>query len=292
MDRELNVWEDCIYLIGRNAFLHARVDGTVDGASVKSALKKLQARHPMARVAWKLDAGGTPRVVDAPALEIPLVMEARSRENSWVDAARRSLNVTFRENEILVSVMVLTGDMDFDINITADHAISDGLSLLFVLRDILEFISDPGKAMHAFAELPSLDEMFPPAVAGMVQAMVANPPRLLDPGNAGDAIDAGNAIDASGASGASEKGINSIRNGAKNTTVYPWTIGGDLLDAFLQRCKAEGITFHAGFSIAVLTARARESWCKNPPFMIPVNIRRMLARDVGERLGYYLSNVL
>ncbi len=273
MDRELNAWEDATYIIGRNALLHARVNGNVDEASARTALKKLQARHPMARVVWKLDPEGNPRLVTNPTLEIPLVMEARLTENSWIEAANRSLNVGFRDNIILLRVVILEGELDFDILVIADHAISDGLSLLFVLRDILEFMSDPSDEGNPFTELPSLDEMLPPAVAGMIQALKVNPPQLQDTNEK------------------LEPDINSFRNEIKNTTIYPWIIGRDLLDAFLHRCKTEGITFHSGFSVAVLLARAREPWCTNPPFLIPVNFRKMLTRDVGENFGFFISNV-
>jgi NRPS condensation-like uncharacterized protein len=137
--RALGAVENLYYLRQRitpNHFLVVvEVDANPSPESLRSALAQLQRRHPLlsARIESRGDEGPVFHRADAP-IELTVGKES----DTWQRIASAELGRSFDpEAAPLVRAAVLPGDNSAHIVLTFHHAVSDGVSGMTVLRDLV-----------------------------------------------------------------------------------------------------------------------------------------------------------
>ena len=159
--RELGPFERFFFDMGRYRSTHfvmaVEVDGTVTEDAWRSALRAVQARHPLLSSVIRTGQDGAPafhRVHDAP---IP-VRVVDGPNTPWTAEAEAELVRPFdTERPPLARTVLIRDDARAIILIVALHAIADGRSIHAMFRDALASMA--GETLPRYETVPSREEL-------------------------------------------------------------------------------------------------------------------------------------
>ncbi|UYP45933.1 hypothetical protein NEF87_002218 [Candidatus Lokiarchaeum ossiferum] len=283
MKRNLGAMEKMFYNYKSTIMLYAQIRGKINAERLKTVLRKLQDRHPMMKVTINLDEAGQPMFITNNHLEIPYKLITNTSVETWVQTAEKELTRPFKiEQELLWKVVALTSSHDFKISeefellVFADHCLADGMSFMFLLRDLLEILSNPDKEVIPLGDFPAVDDMLPPEIINQIQKIEQRSHEITDIQSEVTSTIPQPIEDTKIPSRESQK-----------LGLIPWTMNSEIYGKFRDRCKLEGITQYSGLCTALLLAFDRDP----PRINIPVDIRNYLKQDVGESIGFYISSI-
>lgn len=163
--RALGALENYAWQIDTTSPKHFTITAELSGNSTvaewSSALKKVQARHPLVNA--RVDTGGDGRLhfFQDKNIDIPLRVARLNKVTSIEDEIRREFSAPFGEGDVaLLKAALLYSEYRCVIIITAHHVIADGRSLTYFIHDLLETMS--GKELPELALLPSIEELCSP----------------------------------------------------------------------------------------------------------------------------------
>jgi hypothetical protein len=158
--RPLGSRERFLWLLDQQRPVHFTMAAEITGRYAPDqwlqALATVQAQHPLLSAAIHINSNKAPEFVLQPGHTIQFKIVKLSIANDWIaqleqDAAQR-FNSTCAP---LLRAAVYESDKVSIIALTAHHAISDGRSLSFLLRDLLDAMN--GKTGQIYSMPPSLD---------------------------------------------------------------------------------------------------------------------------------------
>ena len=163
--RYLGPSEAYFWLSNQNSWKHfvvaAQITGQTTTASWRTALDAVQRRHPLLGVCIDADESGTPYFRLLPELRIPLQIVPGDALQGWEDEMETELSVPFPvEEALLVRAVLLHEAHKATILLTVHHSIADGLSVAFIVRDILEALS--GKPLETLPVPQPQEDLCPP----------------------------------------------------------------------------------------------------------------------------------
>ncbi|MGH7999690.1 MAG: condensation domain-containing protein [Brasilonema sp.] len=139
--------------------LTANIIGTLHVDQLQQALFLAQQRHPLLNVRIVLDQSGIPWLMSDSA-KIPVRLVKRHSEQQWQQEVEQELANPFDWNQApLIRVVLLQGKDVSDLIITCHHAIADGMSVVFLLRDILEAVGLPDLQLSVLPEKPNYEQL-------------------------------------------------------------------------------------------------------------------------------------
>lgn len=132
-----------------------RLEGQLDVGALRQALQALQQRHPLLRVYIETDDHGAPWFREGVG-DIPLTVRDQPSGDEW-KLLEAELNAPFdAKTGPLIRCMLLTHNhQESSLITTYHHAICDGKSAIFLLRDVLQSLAQTSSG--ASAGLPSLE---------------------------------------------------------------------------------------------------------------------------------------
>jgi len=142
LDRALSPFEHVFWRLAQAGSLNVTTVATVDGplskATLEQALRSLQRRHPLLRVRVTSDAG-LPRFEDKDMSPIPL-RAAEGGEDCSVAAVQEEINdaIDASRGPLVRCTWVREAPNTHHLLLTFHHAIGDGMSGVFMMRDLLE----------------------------------------------------------------------------------------------------------------------------------------------------------
>jgi hypothetical protein len=167
MYRQLGTSERTIWLYDRVRPVHftltANIIGKVRLERLEQALAQVHQRHPLLNVKIALDRAEIPWVI-AETQIIPIRVVNRQSPQQWQQEVERELTNPFDWNQApLIRVVFIQGDDVSDLILTCHHAIADGMSVVFLLRDILQALESPDRTRSAppRRSLPVLSPQLP-----------------------------------------------------------------------------------------------------------------------------------
>jgi NRPS condensation-like uncharacterized protein len=165
MQRPLGSGEHLFWLSDRVAPSHfcvtAKVVGKITIEKLQQALVWVQQRHPLLRVGIATDTNGKPWFV-AESASIPLRIVERLGEEHWLQEVENELSNPFNWNQAPLVRVVLVRSHDIsEIIVTCHHAIADGISSAYLLRDILEAMGTPNFEGKVLPEYPAFEDLIP-----------------------------------------------------------------------------------------------------------------------------------
>ena len=271
-------FERLMYVDGRtpvNCVITARIRGDIEEASLHSALKKVQGKHPLL-CAHVVEEGDLPYFVFRayPPL-IPVQVVERRSEEDWraVTAAEWRAPFEMRGGP-LVRFVWIRGDGVSELMLVGHHCICDGASLIAIFREILQAVDQPDVELTPYPPVMSLRDLVPQEVSSnmktalwvkgkavlfrlfalMVKSVKENPP-------------------------------------GKHYLIH-WMADATVSGALSQRCKAEGTTPYAAMCVAFLLAFREISSARfKNKIMCPVNIRRFVANIGPDMMFNYAPTV-
>lgn len=126
----------------------ATVDGEVDPERVRQALPKLKKRHPLLGSRMILDQEGQAWLVTEQTPDFELQVYEKQGDLDWLERISEQDRIPFRMNiGQLARFILLTSEISSDLVLYMHHVMSDGLSGLYVMEDLLSLIGEPGKEL-------------------------------------------------------------------------------------------------------------------------------------------------
>jgi hypothetical protein len=236
----------------------AKLQGQLSVDRLSTVLRQVQQRHPLLRVRIATDPFGLPKFVETDA-EIPLRSIARTDDWQWeteleVELAR---SVDWQVAPLLRVVLLQSGD-ESDLMIICHHAIADGRSGIYLMRDILQGLCGQTFERSELADAISIESALP----GIAPSPAATPkpkdylPHLSRP----------------------------PRPHIRSIVLSP-----ELTQQTIERSRAEGTTVHGAIGAAFLLALTRQDVNSDAiRCMHPVNVRSQLSLPRPEGVGLYI----
>jgi hypothetical protein len=161
--RPLGALEEFLWLIDQNRPVHfamaAQVHGSTTVARWRDALDLVQLRHPLLSVRIETDRSFRPHFCSEPAAPIPLrVVQGNNASQRWESEIELELSIPFdaRQAPLVRAVLLYEANQAVFI-VVAHHSIADGLSIAFVIRDVLQVLA--GNPIGLLRLLPAQEEI-------------------------------------------------------------------------------------------------------------------------------------
>jgi hypothetical protein len=277
MQRELNEIEYFNWCVGQpyNMVAAVRLRGDVHPDRLRRALDKAQQRHPLLGVNTEIGPAGLPWFSSSGVGTIPLLVV----DPSEPDAARRladaELTATFAMDQagsprlpLLRVSLLLPRDSTrpVDLVLTAQHVIADGLSMVFLVRDLLHFMERPDAPVTVLDAPASAADLLP---AGVRRRIPTSPLRFQL------------VLWLAKAYVLLRFGRRPAPPGPRTQHHRSWELSPDRTSRLRERCRREGVSVQSAICAAFLGGfRAIHT---------PVNLRPLLARPVGEAFGLFIG---
>lgn len=271
--RELNDIEYFAWCLGQpyNIVIEVQLSGPLRPEALRAALDKAQVRHPLLGVNTEPGPSHVPWFSSEGVGEIPLTVLEGAAPDAGVALLEQELVTPFvmdsavqpRPPLIRVALLVpAEGPARASLLLTTHHLVADGMSLLFLVRDLLRFIAQPEAPFEIADAMVSPEDILPRAVRRRIPAtpwrfnLVLSLTRLWAP---------------------LALRFRPHQAGAVSHHRKSWELTELQTERLLARCRREGVSVHAALCTACLPSF--------PAIHTAVNARGLLARPVGEAVG-------
>ncbi|NJP20537.1 MAG: hypothetical protein HC763_17760 [Hydrococcus sp. CRU_1_1] len=161
--RPLGAAEKMFWLCDRVQPIHftltAQIQGEFSSEQLKHALMQVQQRHPLLRVGIALDETEQPWFVEEEA-NIPLRILRRQSEEHWQREVETEISTPFNWNQAPLIRAVLLHSLEIsELIVVCHHAIADGISGAYLIRDILLALAVPSVILQPLPMPRSLEEL-------------------------------------------------------------------------------------------------------------------------------------
>jgi len=280
MRRELNEIEYFDWCVEQphNMVVVVRIRGALRPDRLRDALSKAQERHPMLRVNTEVGPGGIPWFSSEGVGAIPLTVVEGVELHADEQLADTELASTFTMNQagpsrlpLMRAALLLPRDpaQPAALVLTTQHVIADGLSMVFLVRDLLRFMEDPEASMTALDAPASAQDLLP----FPVRRRIPTSPRRF-----------WLVFWLTRAYVRLRFGRRPASAPERQTFHRSWELTVEQTDHLLACCKREAVSVHAALCAAFLPGF--------PAIHTPVNVRPFLARPVGESVGLFVGTAL
>jgi NRPS condensation-like uncharacterized protein len=272
MQRLLGFGEQILWLHDRAAPAHfsvtAKVVGKISLEKLQQALVWVQQRHPLLRVGIVTDTDGKPWFIKNSA-SIPLRIVERSHEEKWQQEVENELSDPFTCNQAPLVRVVLVRSHDIsEIIVTCHHAIADGISSAYLLRDILQAMDTPNFQGQILPEYPAFEDLIPNfELPVLSQESNSEAPKFDFP--------------------------EIETNANRRLRLLTWSLAPEKTTSLIFHCKQEKTSVHAAICAAFLMAIYQQKQTQDDfstlKCLSPINIRKYLSAAIEEDFGYYFS---
>lgn len=144
--RQKIIGERILLMLPLNVVMAARMRGPIDPGEVTTALERLRVRHPLLAVRVEIRDDGSATYVGSNVPTIKVATVPRESSDQWLANAEKELQAPFPiETGPLVRCTLVHSEEVCEIILCGLHTICDGISLGYLLRDLLECLADPEK---------------------------------------------------------------------------------------------------------------------------------------------------
>lgn len=284
--------------------------GPVTGEGVRAAVAGLRRQHPLLGVTTVVAEDGTPWLESAGVGPVPV----RVIEHAGPDDAARLLDTEVATPFVmdhprtphapipsgragtprppLLRVAVLDPRQPgggIDVVLCAQHVIADGLSLFFLIRDMVRLLREPDTQPAVADQAARCEQVLPPGAARRMHRTSAAAlalRALLQAHRALRSVASRRPVVGRGATGnlAAGRGQDGGLAAAGTAPVHSWQLTPEQTVALLRRCRAEGVSVQSALCTAFLPVYGAVN--------TPVNLRGRLGIDVAESVGLYVGNAV
>lgn len=245
--------------------LAAQIEGKVELDAWRAALDSVQRRHPLLSVCIRADGLTAPHFRHAPGTPIPLRIVHGNVLHRCESELERELSTDFDPQEApLIRAVLLHETRRAVLILSAHTSIADGLSLTFLIRDILCSVS--GEKLDRLPLASSQEEML------------------------GFMDEASEIASRDWHSNEAVEGPRVRRERSLTPHVRQLSLTPEITEKLRERARAEGTTVHGALcsALAVAGRRLASEWNgKAVRVLSPIATRRML--KVCESCGVYIS---
>lgn len=135
----------------------ARIKGYVSEEMLKNAIPKVQQLHALLGVRIKDDKDHAQWFTSEGVQEIPITIVPRKSENDWIQihAEASKIPFEFETRPAIRFILVQSPDVS-ELIILCHHMICDGMSLAYLVRDLMVHLGDPAREVKALPAPPAI----------------------------------------------------------------------------------------------------------------------------------------
>ncbi len=138
--------------VPRHFAVTALVTGPTTPAQWREAINKVQRQHPLLSVSIEQGPEGSLCFRPATNCPIPLRLVVGYPQAIWEEEVARELGDSIDPTQApLIRATLIMGPGNAALILTAHHSVADGLSLVYVIRDILQALGGTFYSGHAHA---------------------------------------------------------------------------------------------------------------------------------------------
>jgi Condensation domain len=278
--------ERAVLMLPFNVVMVGRVTGDVNPTKLAAALEHLRQRHPLLAVRVETDERGTGRYAAEGVPELPAHVEQRRSEDQWIACVKAQLQASFplMTGPLVRCALIYSPEVS-EVVLCGHHAICDGMSLGYLLRDVLRVLAGSDQGAQAPLVPPSIDSTTvptPPSPNLIARAVL----RQMNRKWAAKHI----RFDES------DMRQMHARFWSKNDhlQLLAWTLDPEATSALVDRSRAERVTVNTALWTAFLAAQHEvqgDGQRYRRRSALALNNRDMLTVSVGEAFGFYASSV-
>ncbi|MBE7385637.1 MAG: hypothetical protein F6J95_030090 [Leptolyngbya sp. SIO1E4] len=280
------IGERVMLMLPFNVVFVGRVRGTVDPSAVATALERLKSRHPFLAVRAQIEDDGTGTFTSQGVPPIPVHVEPRERDDQWLARVKDELRTPFpMATGPLVRVTLIRSESTCDIILCGHHVICDGMSLGYLLRDLLGCLAEPKKKLTGPVVPPPIDwntVAKPPSTPALQQFIIG----LINQKWAASGI----------RFSWSDRHRLHEEFWRHNTgmQVLAWAMEPDATASLVERSRVEQVTVNSALWTAFLAAQYDSQVDRQryrPRSALAVNTREQLRVSAGESFGFFASSL-
>ena len=280
MKRKLNDLEYLNLSIGQpyNLVVVLSIKGTLLKDELRVALNKAQEKHPLLKVRIERKEDSSYWFTSKNVGEIPIEITEFENNSKTTKLFLKHLENPFDMNDLskpLFRVTLLNSPERNDLILCAQHSITDGLSMVFLTRDLVDFLNNPAIEVTPIDSPMNKEDIFPTKIRKKIPNSTYRTKILLF----------------------FLRIYYFLRYGKKKEDLHyatdykeddlrliSWNLSKNETDQFIQLCKIKQVSVHT----AVCTAFLPDISIINNP----VNLRGRLNYPIGEAFGLYASGAV
>ena len=263
-----------------NVVVTAKIKGSLDLSDLTVALETLRNIHPLMGVKVILDDTGKGIFSNKNVPPIPITQKALKTGDDLEKTIKDELKVRWDfQTGPLMRLTILSNGKEHYLIFCAHHAICDGRSFVYLIRDLLGCYADPTACQSAMMKVPaSVETRLPAGVKTNFLAKIfigAMNRKWLQKG---------------------------FRFGHKDyremhqsfwqdriTNVLLTTIEEEEYAPFIKKCRSEGCSVNSAIYVAFLLSQLQVQHVENENVLIPIDLRAYLQPPLKDVFGYYAS---
>jgi hypothetical protein len=238
-------------IVDVNIVCFVRLEGSFHADQLRSALSRVQRRHPALRALIRKELHGLYYEADS-APEVPLRIVPRLREDDYRRECQTELTTGFADDQPQLRAVWLRSEPESDLLFTTTHRLCDGMSVFLIVREVL-------RSLHTEEEPIPYEPVTVQDIIGVYQ-----PPQPWK-----------RKLTAGLMNGLLRLVPSSRRAPENNEHCVEWRADRALSNALKDRCKAEGVSVHALLVVALERALFAVFGKRLPKSIInPIDLRR------------------
>jgi hypothetical protein len=136
----------------------ARIRGKVTGHMLKNAVTKLQQRHFLLRVRIKDDHEHAQWFTSQGVQAIPIATVPRTSDSAWIKILAGASRIPFEFPACpAIRFILVQSPQVSDLIVLCHHMICDGMSLAYLLRDLMNHLGEPDRETEVLLPPPAID---------------------------------------------------------------------------------------------------------------------------------------
>lgn len=289
LNRELSPFEVVFWRLAQagslNVTMIAEVHGRISEDALSAGLRLLRRRHPLLQVRICCESG-TPRYNSADVPDIPIrIVEADPSDVESIVEEEISTPIDAERGPLARCTWIHRDEMTHQLLITFHHVIGDGMSGVFLVRDLVQAIASQltGRTDQLAPELIEtrpIDLRLPPEARGLravsrqvrfVARVAWEDVRLRPPSR--------------------PRADQPAPLSARRTRLICRTLDPTIVERLANKARSESTTVHGALSAAICLATAHDNSADSMSIKhrSPINLRQFLDPPVGEDVGLFVS---
>ena len=141
------------------AIIAVRLNGSFSTSQFIEVLSKLRKKHPLLGTRVIFDLNNYAWLTNEGVPEIPVVEMKLTKEDQWIDIVKKEHKHIFHLKQgPLIRFTLLKDTNSIDLIVNCHHSICDGLSLAYLIRDILVHLTNPNEEIEPILNAAPLNK--------------------------------------------------------------------------------------------------------------------------------------
>ncbi len=259
----------------------AKIHGRISDQEIDSSLKKILAKYPIIGAHLELDNDGCCWLVPADLSKLPVTILQEENAGHWMQIAQEEQRYPFNleTGPLLHFTLMRSGDKTTLI-VNCHHSICDGLSVCFLLSDVLHFIAEPDSEIGTISDPTlNLNQIIPLKSTGNILRRIgiwAYNRKWKKNGVSFNFQDY-------------RRLLNEIWRVDHSNRIAVVDLESDELQMLIQNCKQNQVTVNTALVTAMLAVQQEQRGDSeiNSKVAIPVNIRERYNVKAEKTFGFF-----